>query len=79
MGLRTCISDKVLGDAVDAGLGTTLSELLLYAMRLPPTSQTSVHTMPLLTTPTPARMPTAALGVEDGGRNKMHPFVHPLG
>lgn len=74
-----CISDKVLGDAGDAGLGTTLSERLLYAMRLLPTSQTSVHTMPLLTMPTPARMPTAPLGVEDRGRNKMHPFVHPLG
>lgn len=45
MGPRICIFNKVPNDADDAGLGTTLWDLLLYTMRHPPTSKTSLLTM----------------------------------
>lgn len=50
MGPSICIFNKVPSDADDAGLGTTLWDLLLYTMRHLPTSKTSLlimspHTM----------------------------------
>ena len=68
---------QVLGDADDACLGTTFrtavhDEASAYF------SDFCLYIMPPLTMPTPARMPTMALGVEDGERNRMSPFVHPL-